>query len=128
MNEYLKAWKKYAEFSGRSPRKDFWMFILGHIVVAIVLSVIASTSEQLMWVMPLYGLAVLLPALGLAVRRLHDTGHSGWWLLIGLVPLVGSIVLIVFYATDSQPGSNKYGPNPKGVPAPASTPPAAPTM
>jgi uncharacterized membrane protein YhaH (DUF805 family) len=128
MKEYIDAWKKYAVFSGRAPRKEFWMFVLGHVIVSMVLGAISSADENLMWVMPLYGLAVLLPALGLTVRRLHDTGKSGWWLLLSLVPLIGSIVLLVFYVTDSQPGSNKYGPNPKGVAAPASTPPAAPTM
>ncbi|MEF2278572.1 DUF805 domain-containing protein [Deinococcus sp. YIM 134068] len=62
-----------------------------------------------------YGLAVLLPSLAVGVRRLHDTGRPGWWLLIGLVPFVGGIVLLIFYVLDSQPGSNTWGPNPKGV-------------
>jgi uncharacterized membrane protein YhaH (DUF805 family) len=65
----------------------------------------------------IYGLAVLIPGLAVAVRRLHDTGRSGWWLLIGLVPLIGAIVLIVFMATDGEPGDNAYGPNPKFAPA-----------
>jgi uncharacterized membrane protein YhaH (DUF805 family) len=63
----------------------------------------------------LFVLANILPALAVGVRRLHDTGRSGWWLLIALIPLVGVIVLIIFYVQDSQPGVNKYGPNPKGV-------------
>ena len=65
-----------------------------------------------------YALAVLIPGLAVAVRRLHDTGKSGWWLLIGLVPLIGAIVLIVFMATEGEPGNNAYGPNPKLRPAP----------
>ena len=65
-----------------------------------------------------YGLALLLPTLAVMVRRLHDTGRSGSWLLIGLIPLAGLVVLIVFWARDSQPGDNQYGPNPK-TPAPS---------
>ena len=63
----------------------------------------------------LYALVLLLPSLAVGARRLHDTGRSGWWLLIGLVPLIGSIVLIIFFVLDSQPGDNPYGPNPKGM-------------
>jgi uncharacterized membrane protein YhaH (DUF805 family) len=63
----------------------------------------------------IYSLAVLIPSLAVSVRRLHDTNRTGWWIFIGLVPLVGAIILIVFYATDSQPGDNQYGPNPKTV-------------
>jgi uncharacterized membrane protein YhaH (DUF805 family) len=62
-----------------------------------------------------------LPALAVAVRRLHDTGRSGWWVLIGIIPLIGDIVLLVFTVQDSQPGANQYGPNPKGVTSPGST-------
>lgn len=65
----------------------------------------------------LYALAVFLPGLALAVRRLHDTGRSGWWMLLGFIPLIGWIVLLIFFVTDSQPGSNPYGPNPKDTPA-----------
>jgi uncharacterized membrane protein YhaH (DUF805 family) len=67
----------------------------------------------------LYGLAVFLPGLALAIRRLHDTGRSGWWMLIGFLPLIGLIVLIIFFVQDSQPGSNQYGPNPKESAPPA---------
>src|SRR5436305_1691005 len=67
----------------------------------------------------IYGLAVLLPNLAVGVRRLHDTGKSGWWLLIGLIPIVGWIVLLVFFVTAGQPGNNQYGPDPKLVPATA---------
>lgn len=64
---------------------------------------------------PLFSLAIILPSIAVAVRRLHDTGKTGWWLLISFIPLVGAIVLIIFYVSDSQPGSNKYGVNPKGL-------------
>lgn len=63
----------------------------------------------------LYALAVLIPSLAVGVRRLHDTGRNGWWLLIGLIPLIGAIVLLVFFFQDSQPGNNEYGPSPKAA-------------
>ena len=66
----------------------------------------------------IFSLAVLLPGVGVAVRRLHDTGRTGWWLLIGLIPLVGEIVLLVFMVQDSAPGTNAYGPSPKEQPSP----------
>ncbi len=74
----------------------------------------------------LYGLAALIPGIAVGVRRLHDTERTGWWMLIGLIPVIGTIILIVFFAQDSKPGANKYGPNPKeGMGAPMSTPPTA---
>jgi uncharacterized membrane protein YhaH (DUF805 family) len=120
MNWYLDAWKNYTNFQGRARRKAFWMFALFNIIAIVVLSVVEGLiglrSEGSYGILSgLYSLAVILPALALAVRRLHDTGRSGWWILIGLIPLVGPIVLIVFYVTDSQPGTNQYGPNPKGA-------------
>lgn len=64
-----------------------------------------------------YTLAILLPGIGVSIRRLHDTGRSGWWMLVGFVPLIGVLVLLVFMAQDSKPGQNQYGANPKGVTA-----------
>ena len=121
MNWYLDAWKNYVNFQGRARRKAYWMFILFNLIALVVLSFIESAiglSGQNGYgiLTGLYTLAIILPLIALAVRRLHDTGRSGWWILIGLVPLVGPIVLIVFYVTDSQPGSNEYGPNPKEAP------------
>ena len=63
----------------------------------------------------IYSLAVLIPSIAVSVRRLHDTNHSGWWLLINLLPLIGTIILVFFLVRDSQPGQNQYGPNPKGM-------------
>lgn len=118
MNWYLDAWKNYVNFQGRARRKAFWMFALFNVIAILALSLIEGAiglrGEGDYGILSgLYSLAVLLPALGLAVRRLHDTGRSGWWILIGLVPLIGGIVLIVFYVLDSQPGTNQFGPNPK---------------
>jgi len=118
MEWYLGVLKKYAVFDGRARRKEYWMFVLFNIIVSVVLSIIESVVGIQGVLSGLYALAVLLPAIGVSIRRLHDTNRSGWWLLIALVPLIGAIVLIVFTAQDSQPGSNQYGPNPKeGQPA-----------
>jgi uncharacterized membrane protein YhaH (DUF805 family) len=124
MNWYLDALKKYAEFSGRARRKEYWMFALFNaiILVAIVVFtlVIASMDESLSMIGGLliivYSLATLLPGLAVAVRRLHDTGRSGWWFLIAFVPF-GGIVLLVFTVQDSAPGENQYGKNPKEIAA-----------
>ncbi len=74
-----------------------------------------SSSSNIGLLSGIYSLAVIIPTLALSVRRLHDTDRSGWWILIGLVPLIGSIVLLVFYVMDSTPGQNRFGPNPKGA-------------
>ena len=112
MNWYLTVLKNYAGFSGRARRTEFWMFVLVSFLISIVLGIIDAILDTKI---PgyLYNLAVLIPSLAVGVRRLHDTGRSGLWLLIGLVPLVGGIVLIVFWATEGEAGSNAYGSNPK---------------
>jgi len=123
MNWYLEVFKKYAVFSGRARRKEYWYFLLFNIIISIVLAVIdgvtgtfsAETDMGLLG--GLYTLAVLIPGLAVSVRRLHDTDRSGWWLLIYLIPLIGAIVLLVFMVQDSTPGENRYGPNPKDVTA-----------
>jgi len=114
MNYYTDVLKKYAVFEGRARRKEYWMFVLCNALVSIVLSLILHVLD-IPSLFFLYALAVLIPSIAVGVRRLHDTDRTGWWYLIGLIPLVGAIILIVFFATDSQPGSNQYGPNPKGV-------------
>jgi uncharacterized membrane protein YhaH (DUF805 family) len=121
MNWYLDAWKNYINFQGRARRKAYWMFVLFNLIALVVLRFIEgavglSGQNGYGILTGLYTLAIILPLIALAVRRLHDTGRSGWWILIGLVPLIGPIVLIVFYVTDSQPGTNEYGPNPKESP------------
>lgn len=122
MEWYLAAWKKYAVFSGRSRRKEYWDFVLLNSLASIILSIIDSNIGASIntdygigigILSSLFSLAILVPNLAVSVRRLHDTNHSGWWLFLGLIPLLGGIVLLVFYLTDSQPGDNQYGPNPK---------------
>ncbi|MFC9796855.1 DUF805 domain-containing protein [Streptomyces sp. NPDC057695] len=116
MNWYLDVIKKYAVFSGRARRKEFWMFQLFNFIISIVLVAI-GTAIDFSLLSTIYSLAVLLPSLGVTIRRLHDTGRSGWWILIGLVPIVGFIVLIVFTASEGEQQQNAHGPNPKLAPA-----------
>ncbi len=116
---YLLVLKKYAVFSGRSSRKEFWYFSLISFLISIVLAVAdvmagtfdAETGFGLL--LGIYTIAVLIPGIAVSVRRLHNTDRSGWLFLIGLIPLIGGIILIVFWAQDSQPGENQYGSNPK---------------
>lgn len=123
MNWYFEVLKKYAVFSGRSRRKEYWFFVLFNIIVSIILAVIDGVTGTLdpesgMGILGLiYTLAVLIPALAVSVRRLHDTGRSGWWLLILLIPLIGTIVILIFMVQDSKPEENQYGPNPKSAAA-----------
>jgi uncharacterized membrane protein YhaH (DUF805 family) len=114
---YVDVLKKYAVFSGRARRQEYWMFTLFSVIISIVLSIIDNVAGTSPILGAIYSLVVLLPSLGVAVRRLHDTDRSGWWLLIGLVPLVGGIILLVFLASDGKPHENSHGPNPKLVPA-----------
>ena len=119
MNWYLDVLKKYATFSGRARRKEYWMFVLFNAIAYILLMVIDLATIG-SGVLPLvYELAVLIPSLAVGVRRLHDTDRSGWWLLIALIPLVGAIILLVFLASDGKPEANQYGLNPKLAPAAA---------
>ena len=110
MNYYLDVLKKYAVFDGRARRKEYWMFILCNLIVTIVLSIVFNLIGLHSLIIPLYGLAVLLRNIGVGVKKAaRDTVH-GWWLLIGLIPLIGAIILLIFFVIDSQPGSNQYSP------------------
>ena len=123
MNWSLSVLRQYAVFKGRARRKEYWFFILFNLIASLLLTVVdfmtgSLNAELGMGLLSgLYALAVLIPSLAVTVRRLHDTGRTGWWLLIGLIPLIGAIVLLVFMLLDSQPGENQYGANPKGVTA-----------
>lgn len=131
MKEYVLAIKNYAKFTGRSRRRELWMFILFNMIFALAAMLLDRALGTTLAALPYgiiyiaYGLFTFLPGLAVAVRRMHDIGKSGWMLLIALIPLVGAIWLLVLYCKDSMPGDNEYGPNPKGVGgAPAAWPAA----
>ena len=119
MEYFLQALKNYAVFSGRARRKEYWMFALFNIIFAIA----AMFADSLMgtslggtgygFVYMFYSLAMLIPALAVGVRRLHDVGKSGWFTLIVFVPLVGAIWLLVLACTEGTHGDNQYGADPK---------------
>lgn len=140
MNEYLKVLtQQYADFSGRARRREYWMFTLIHFVVMTVLyipiliSLLSMSTETemsdgapdfsdlspvtfiFMGLYFLYALATLVPSLAVAIRRLHDTGKTGWMYLVSLIPLVGSLLLLFFLVQDSESAANKWGPNPKST-------------
>ncbi len=97
------CFRKYADFTGRARPSEYWWFLLFNVIVTLVASFIHDALYLIV------GLALLLPAIAVGVRRLHDTNKSGWFLLISLIPLVGGIILIVFMATPGDPGTNQYG-------------------
>ncbi len=120
MNYFLEAFRKYAVFSGRARRSEYWYFTLFSMIALAIFRTLDQSSGRYNdethsgTLESIYSLVVLIPTLAVGVRRLHDTGRSGWWLLINLVPVVGWIVNLIFDIQDSQPGSNQYGANPKG--------------
>ena len=123
MNWYLEVLRKYAVFHGRARRKEYWYYQLFSIIIIVVLMVIDfrlgsySGRNGIGVFQGTYSLAVFIPSLAVCVRRLHDVDRSGWWLLINLIPILGPLFFLGFLVLDSNPGENKYGPNPKGVPA-----------
>jgi len=118
MSWFLAALKKYADFSGRARRSEYWFFTLFYLLIYIALLVLSALAGRhggaIVGILLLvYLLAMLIPSLSVTVRRLHDTDRSGWWVLISLVPLIGGIILLVFLAQDSHTGDNRFGLNPK---------------
>ncbi len=123
MGWYLEVLKKYATFDGRAHRTEFWMFVLVSFIVSLVLNIvdaIIGTGGDLGGgvLAGIYGLAVLIPTLAVGSRRLHDIGKSGWWQLLALIPIVGVIILIVWFATKGHESENQHGPNPWDGPQP----------
>ena len=114
MDWYLTVLQKYAVFSGRAQRKEYWMFLLFNCIISIAIGFVEGLVGSPGFIGGLYSLAILIPSIAVSIRRLHDIDRTGWWLLIGLIPLIGAIVLIIFAVQDSQPGDNQYGENPKG--------------
>ena len=114
MHWYTDVIRRYTDFDGRSDRPEFWWFgLINHrepVVWAIGIAAFGFPTGELVAV--LYGLVTLLPALGVEIRRLHDTNRTGWWILISLIPIIGGIILIVFFASAGTQGSNRFGPQP----------------
>lgn len=107
--------RKYAQFDGRAHRTEYWNFFLFNVLIYLGISVVEALVGLGGLVSGLYGLAVLVPGIAAAVRRLHDTGRAGWWVLLALVPLVGAIALLVLLAQEGEPGANAYGEGPSRV-------------
>lgn len=130
MKWYIKVLKEFGNFRGRARRSEYWFFVLFNLIFAIaagVLDNVLGTTFKMPseygeiplpygWLYLLYALVVLIPGLAVAVRRLHDVGKSGWFLLVAFIPLIGAIWLLVLMFTEGKPGTNKWGPNPKEVP------------
>lgn len=118
MNWYISVLKQYAVFSGRARRTEYWMFVLCNVIVMLLLGMVDKMiggDNEL--ISSIYSLAVLLPSLAVAARRLHDTDRSAWWLLLGLIPIIGTLVLIYFMVCNGQQGPNRFGDDPKAGPS-----------
>ena len=121
MNWYLEALTKYADFSGRARRQEYWMFSLINVIISFAVGFAAGLVGGMLGlgqnavtaIALIYSAAVFIPSMAVWVRRLHDTGRSGWWSLIILVPIIGAVMLLLWAVQDSEPGTNAYGKNPK---------------
>ena len=113
MNWYLKAMKQYVDFSGRARRKEYWMYFLVYFLITLVCGVVEGVLSMPGTLTTIVALVHLLPSLGVTVRRLHDTGRSGWWILLSFIPIIGALVLLYFMVISGEPQDNAYGPNPK---------------
>jgi len=123
VNQMIDAWKdvvtkNYANFSGRLGLAGFWWFVLVNFIVELVLLILVVAVHPIFLVLYIgYALAVIVPSIAAGIRRLHDTGKSGWFLLISLIPFVGGIILLVLFAQKGQPEANQYGPPVTSAPA-----------
>jgi uncharacterized membrane protein YhaH (DUF805 family) len=113
MNWFIGALKKYAVFKGRARRKEYWMFVLFSFIISFALVLVdkmllGNESNNNSLLLGIYNLAILVPSIAVGVRRMHDTDHRGWWLLLPIVNLI-------FAIQDGQPGENRFGPDPKAA-------------
>jgi len=109
---YLAVLRKYATFDGRARRMEYWMFVLFNMLIGFAITLV-DVFARLGFLGVLYSLAMIIPTLAVTVRRLHDTGRSGWWVFINLIPVVGAIVLFIFMVIEGDPHDNEYGPDPE---------------
>ena len=108
-NWKLVVLKRYAKFDGRAGRAEFWWFVLANFLVYVVLLILMGIADIILILYFVYAIGTIIPSIAVAIRRLHDTNKSGWFLLIGLIPFIGAILLIVFYATEGTNGPNDHG-------------------
>lgn len=119
MNWFIAALKKYATFSGRAQRSEYWYFIFFYFLITVVLALLDSMTGSFNGdsgyglLSGLFSLAMIIPNIAVGVRRLHDTDRTGLWMLLAFIPIIGSIVLLIFFLQDSQTGDNRFGANPK---------------
>ncbi len=130
MEWFIKVLRNYAVFDGRARRKEFWMFVLFNIIIGIVISIIdnilgttykvdsflGANTIKIGILNSIYSLGLLIPSIAVSIRRLHDLGKSGWYYLLVFIPLIGSIWLIILFATQGNSGENAFGPDPKEDP------------
>jgi uncharacterized membrane protein YhaH (DUF805 family) len=109
------CFSNYANFNGRARRSEYWYFILFSFIVNVILVLLGRASNVFSYLGSIVTLAMFIPNLAVSIRRLHDIGKSGWYYLISFIPLVGTIIMIVWFCQDSVPGTNMYGMNPKGI-------------
>ena len=107
MEWYIEVLMKYAELDGRARRQEYWMFVLINIGISVVLGMFSNILGML------YALIVFIPSITVGVRRLHDTGRSGWWLLVGIIPAIGTLIVLILMALEGDAGRNEYGSDPK---------------
>ncbi len=126
MNWMLMPLKRYADFSGRSRRTEYWMFTLGYVIALVILAIllgvagaigdpngISGLSVTALAVLGLLVLALFIPSLAVQVRRFHDQDKSGWFVLLGFIPYIGGLIVIVFMCLPGTVGDNRFGPDPK---------------
>lgn len=117
MNYYSICLSKFADFSGRARRREYWTFVLVNCLIALLLLILGlafgedSPASNIM--VTIFYLIMLVPNLSVSVRRLHDIGKSGWYIFLSLIPLIGGLILLIWSLMDSEPGENQYGKNPK---------------
>lgn len=121
MNWYFHCLTKFAEFKGRAQRKEYWYFVLISIVIFVALNIVdhsigtVVSKSGIGLFSGFYSVVVFIPNIAVSIRRLHDTNRTGWWILVNFIPLIGLLILLVFFVLDSTPGDNRFGPNPKSV-------------
>lgn len=119
MDEFITVLKNYAGFSGRAGRREYWMFFLIYVLIYIALAVLAGILPSALAtifsiLIVVFGLGLIIPSIAVGVRRLHDTDHSGWWMLISLIPLAG-LYLLYLLMIEGTPGANRFGDSTVGM-------------